>query len=311
MVYSSSTNFQFLTDQLFKIFTSTAVHPEYTFTSNFIELDSHRFHYIDEGEGPILILVHGNPTWSFFYRNVILSLRSQYRVIALDNIGCGLSDKPQDYLYTLENHINNLTLFLEKLGIDKCSFILHDWGGAIGMGYACQHLNAIDKIVILNTAAFRSQALPKRIALCRVPFLGKLLVRGFNSFARAATFMAVTRPLDALTKQYYLMPYDSWQNRVAIHEFVKDIPLEETHRSYDKLVEVEEGLLRLKESQTPILILWGGDDFCFTREFFDEWCTRFPDAEAYYFDNCGHYILEDCFLEADRHIQRFLSNHVK
>ncbi|MDJ0622570.1 MAG: alpha/beta fold hydrolase [Desulfocapsaceae bacterium] len=255
------------------------------------------------------MLVHGNPTWSFFYRKIILSLRSQYRVIALDNIGCGLSDKPQNYLYTLESHISNLTAFLKKLDIKKCSLILHDWGGAIGMGYAGSYPETIEKIVVLNTAAFRSQALPKRIAVCRIPFIGKLLVRGLNGFARAATFMAVTKPLNVLTKKYYLMPYNSWKNRIAIHEFVKDIPLNKTHRSYDKLVEVEESLLRIRELQKPLLILWGGNDFCFTKEFFDEWCWRFPEAESHYYSNCGHYLLEDCFSEVDQNIQRFLVDH--
>lgn len=287
------------------------MHPEYTFTSNYIEIESHRLHYIDEGKGPTLVLVHGNPTWSFFYRKLISSLRTQYRVIAIDHIGCGLSDKPQNYSYTLEQHINNLSAILSKLEIKKCSLILHDWGGAIGMGYAGKFPDSIEKLVVFNTAAFRSQALPKRIALCRVPIIGKLLVRGLNGFARAATYMAVTKPLDPLTKEYYLMPYDSWQNRVAIHEFVKDIPLNTTHPSYEKLVEVEQGLLRLKELQKPLLILWGGDDFCFTKEFFDEWCARFPEAEAHYFNNCGHYLLEDCFSEVDSILQRFLSDHGK
>ena len=285
------------------------MHPEYPFTANYINLDAHRLHYIDEGEGLTLVLVHGNPTWSFFYRKLILALRSQYRVIALDNIGCGLSDKPQEYPYTLENHINNLTAVITKLGIEKCSLVLHDWGGAIGMGYAGKFPHNIEKLILLNTAAFRSQAIPKRIAMCRLPVFGELLVRGCNGFARAATYMAVTKSLDALTRKYYLMPYDSWQNRIAVHEFVKDIPLRESHRSYQTLVEVEQGLLHLKELQIPVLILWGGDDFCFTKEFYDEWRARFPEAEAHYFANCGHYLLEDCFTQVESNIQRFLADH--
>lgn len=285
------------------------MHPEYPFTSKYLKIDAHRVHYLDEGSGPTLVMVHGNPTWSFFYRKLILSLRSAYRVIAIDHIGCGFSDKPQHYSYTLENHIKNLTILLTELGIKKCSMVLHDWGGAIGMGYAGRYPHAIKKLIILNTAAYRSQAIPRRIAICRLPLLGKLLVRGFNGFARAATHMAVSRPMDPLTREYYLKPYDSWQNRVAIHEFVKDIPLHQSHRSYETLVEVENGLSLLKEHEKPLLIIWGGDDFCFTREFYDEWLQRFPQAEAYYFENCGHYLLDDCFAEAEEKIHRFLDQH--
>jgi cis-3-alkyl-4-acyloxetan-2-one decarboxylase len=284
------------------------VHPEYQFSSQYIEVGEHRLHYIDEGSGSVIVMVHGNPTWSFFYRKLIQLLSKQHRVIAVDNIGCGLSDKPQNYEYTLENHIDNLTSILMHLEIDKCSLILHDWGGAIGMGYAAKKTDSIEKIALLNTAAFRSKNIPLRIALCRIPVLGEFLVRGLNGFAYAATYMAVVKPMDKLTRHYYLLPYNSWKNRIATHRFVKDIPLHRNHPSYDKLVEVEEGLSKLRQLNIPMLILWGGRDFCFTKIFYDEWKQRFPDAEAHFFEECGHYLLEDCFDRSAQFLEDFFQN---
>ena len=177
------------------------------------------------------------------------------------------------------------------------------------MGYAVKYPHLIRKIVVLNTAAFRSRQIPLRIALCRIPIVGELLVRGLNGFAHSATYMAVAKPMDRRTRKYYLLPYDSWKNRIATYRFVKDIPLDPTHPSYQTLVEVEQGLAKLRELNIPMLILWGGKDFCFTKDFYDEWLQRFPEAENYFFENCGHYILEDCFEEARTHLEEFFSHN--
>jgi cis-3-alkyl-4-acyloxetan-2-one decarboxylase len=271
------------------------LYPEYPFVSRYITLGGHRLHYIDEGKGPVIVMVHGNPTWSYYYRNLISLLSGDHRVIAVDNLGCGLSDKPQDYPYRLSDHIANLTAFLQCLDITKCSLVVHDWGGAIGMGYAGRFPERIEKIVVLNTAAFRSTRIPFRIRACRWPVIGPLLVRGCNGFAWPAVFMAVTKPLKKKIARAYLAPYNSWRNRIAIFAFVRDIPLSPAHPSYETLVQVEMNLAGL--SAHPLLILWGGREFCFNRSFYDEWCKRFPSAEKYYFEDGGHYVLEDCLEE--------------
>ncbi len=281
------------------------MYPDYPFASHFLQVEGHNLHYIDEGEGPIIVMIHGNPTWSYYYRRLISLLSNTYRVIVLDHMGCGLSDKPQQYEYTLEQHIENLSFLLESLEIKKCSLIVHDWGGAIGFGYAVQHSEYIEKIVVLNTAAFRSKRIPFRIRMCRLPLLGSLLVRGCNGFAWPATFMAVERPMKKMVKDAYLAPYNSWENRVAIHAFVKDIPLNPDHTSYKTIVKVEDGLLSISKSGIPMLILWGGKDFCFNKQFYDEWCQRFPEAESHYFEDVGHYILEDGYNEVEPLIKNF------
>lgn len=269
---------------------------EYPFSSNTFSIDGQNIHYLDEGEGPVVVLVHGNPTWSYYYRNLVRTLREDHRVIVPDHIGCGLSDKPQNYNYTLSQHISNLCSLLSHLEITKYSLVVHDWGGAIGMGCAVKHPDQLERIVILNSGAFRSSRIPLRISVCRWPLIGPLLVRGVNGFAWPATFMAVTKPLSPKVKEGYLHPYNSWANRVAVSAFVQDIPMTPTHRSYDTLVEVENGLQGIADAEIPMLILWGGNDFCFNRHFYEEWLERFPAASHHYFDDGGHYILED---EAD------------
>lgn len=262
-------------------------------------------HYLDEGKGPVVVLVHGNPTWSFYYRNVVKTLSGFCRVIAVDHLGCGLSDKPQGYQYTLKNHIDNLEKLLDKLAVDRYSLVVHDWGGAIGFGLAGRNPQRLERAVVLNTAAFRSKNIPFRISLCKIPIFGELIVRGFNAFAWPATFMAVEQKLPVAIKKQYLAPYNSWANRIATHRFVKDIPLHSGHISYETLVEVEEGLQGIIERNIPIMILWGGKDFCFNDSFFDRWKQIFPEADVHYYQDGGHYVLEDKWEEIEPEITRF------
>jgi pimeloyl-ACP methyl ester carboxylesterase len=280
---------------------------EYDFSPHYLPLPAGRLHYLDEGSGPMVLLVHGNPTWSYYYRNLVACLSQNFRVIAPDHLGCGFSDKPRRYEYTLENHITNLCSLLDHLGADRFSMVVHDWGGAIGLGLVEQSGRELEKLVILNTAAFRSSRIPLRISVCRWPVVGRILVQGLNGFARAAIYMAVTKKMDPRVAAGYLKPYDNWQNRRAIHGFVKDIPLRPDHRSYARLVRVEQSLLRLTEKQTPVSILWGGQDFCFNDHFYQEWRLRLPDSEHRYFDGWGHYILEDGRGQIEPIIEEYLS----
>ncbi len=217
----------------------------YPFQSRELQLDGRRYHYLDEGQGPVLLLAHGNPTWSFYWRRIIQALRPRYRLIAPDHMGCGLSDKPRDYPYVLQQHVSNLLRLVEHLELQDVTLLAHDWGGAIGMGAAVAAPERFARFVLFNTAAFRSRHIPWRIRVCRTPLLGKLAVQGFNGFARAALRMATCRR-EVFTPQVkagYLVPYDSWSHRIATHRFVTDIPLSPRHPSYATLQHIEEGLL--------------------------------------------------------------------
>ncbi len=132
----------------------------YPFIAKKITIGGHALSYLDEGQGPVIVMLHGNPTWSFYYRNLVAHLGGQYRLIVPDHMGCGNSDKPQEYPYTLKTHIDNLEQLLHELNVEKFSLVVHDWGGAIGMGLAARQPLRIESLVILNTAAFLLPGFP-------------------------------------------------------------------------------------------------------------------------------------------------------
>jgi len=278
----------------------------YPFESNFHKIGEHNYHYLDEGKGEerdVIVLVHGNPTWSFYFRDIILELSKSHRVIAPDHIGCGLSDKPQNYNYTLNQRVNDLSSLMESLKIKKYSMLVHDWGGAIGFGHAVRHHDRIEKMIILNTGAFRSRRMPFSIRLCKNKFFGAFIVKYLNAFCYPATFMTTSKPLSKEVKAGYLYPYQNVKNRIAISEFVKDIPMDQNHRSYETLTEIEKQLPSLKGEK---LILWGGNDFCFNDEFYNKWTKIYPEAQTKYYKNAGHYIIEDEKEDSIKMIKGFL-----
>lgn len=261
--------------------------------------------YLDEGAGDeAVLMVHGNPTWSFYYRNLVLGLRGQVRCIVPDHIGCGLSEKPRDFDYTLGEHVKNLRALIDHLGLRKVHLVVHDWGGPIGLGALLPHVAQLGKVVILNTAAFADTVVPKRIRLCRAPLVGEVLVRGFNGFAGPAAWMSVTTPLSKAIKNGFLYPYNNWANRIATHRFVVDIPSGRGMPSDLALAKIETNLALLRKQ--PVRILWGGKDFCFNRHYFDRWRSLLPEAEATFMEKAGHYVLEDAQIECAAAIRQFL-----
>lgn len=277
---------------------------EYPFQPRYFTVDGHRLAYLDQGQGIPVVMVHGNPSWSYLYRNLVAHLQDRYRCIVPDHLGCGFSDKPQDSPYRLANHLDNLERLLDHLAIERCVLVVHDWGGAIGMGWAGRHADRVAGVVVLNTAAFRSDRMPLRIAVCRWPILGEWLVRGLNGFAGAAIFMAVAKRMRPEIARGFLAPYDNWRNRIAVHRFVQDIPMQSNHPSWSTLVAIEEGLRHLQ--QIPMLMCWGGRDFCFNDWFYHQWQHRFPQAEAHYYKDAGHYVLEDALEEIAPLVDDFL-----
>lgn len=271
---------------------------EYPFSSHFLQIESNRYHYIDEGprDAKPILMVHGNPTWSFYYRKLVKALSQKHRVIVPDHMGCGLSDKPATYNYCLANHISNLTALIEHLDLKDISLVVHDWGGAIGFGAAIDCPERMTRFAVFNTAAFFVPRVPFRIRMCRWPLLGPFMVRGLNGFVRAAFLFATNQPdrFTGVVREGYEAPYDSWENRVAIHAFVKDIPLEHGHPTRPVLDRIEANLAQFKDH--PMTLIWGAKDFCFTeREFLPEWQKRFPGADVHVIEEAGHYVVEDAF----------------
>lgn len=281
----------------------------YPFTSHFLKVPAGHLHYVDEGQGEPVVMVHGNPTWSFFYRHLITGLRGQNRCLALDHLGCGFSDKPADFPYRLSNHVDHLERFLIELDLQNITLVVHDWGGAIGMGAALRQKARIKRLVIMNTAAFPADRMPWRIKVCRTPVLGPLAVRGANLFARAALRMAMadSRRMTRNTAKGYLLPYDSWKNRIALQKFVEDIPMDSSHPSYRLLEEIGNGLKTF--SELPIFIAWGLRDFCFTPWFLEKWKALYPQAETHEYPTAGHYLLEEEGEDIRRKLRNFLNRN--
>ena len=269
------------------------LYPLYPFDSHYLDINKNRLHYLDEGEGEVVLMLHGNPTWSFYYRNLVIKLRDQFRCVVPDHMGCGLSSKPQEYPYRLSTHIENVELLVSKLNLKRFHLVIHDWGGAIGMGLAKNMPDRVGKIIILNTAAFLSQQLPLRIKFCRTPVLGAVLIRAFNVFARYALTMATVKKggLKGKVREGFLFPYHNWRSRIAQLRFVQDIPMKPKDYSYPLMQEIENSLQKFQKNQT--LICWGEQDFCFNDHFFKTWIKHYPNAEVHKISNGGHYVLED------------------
>jgi cis-3-alkyl-4-acyloxetan-2-one decarboxylase len=260
-----------------------------------------KLHYLDEGSGEPVVMLHGNPTWSFYFRHLVDALRGSHRVIVPDHIGCGLSDKPDDsrYTYTLASRVDDLELLLDHLGLYReLTLVMHDWGGLIGMAYAARHPERIARLVVSNTAAFHkpsAKPMPRALAICRDSSVGAFLVRGLNLFCTGTAWIGCKRqPMTRELREAYVAPYDSWSHRIAILRFVQDIPLSPGDRGYELVSSVQDclGLLR----GVPMLVVWGMRDFVFDHHFLEEWTRRFPEARVHRFPQAGHYVFED---EAD------------
>lgn len=286
----------------------------YPFRSHYLDLKGLSYHYLDEGSGKPIVMLHGNPTWSFYFRELIKGLSSRYRTIAPDHIGCGLSEKPgmDRYDYRLKSRVDDLAALIDHLGLSRdITLVLHDWGGAIGMAYALRHPDRIARLILMNTAAFlppKAKGLPLRLRIVRnfQPF-ATLAVQGLNLFAVAALYMAPHKRLSADIRAGLLAPYNSWRNRIATLKFVQDIPVHNQDPSYDLIRHMDDNLGRL--SHLPKLILWGEHDFVFDRDYLRAWQSRFPDAEVHSFPDAGHYVMEDQPRRILKLINEFLMRH--
>lgn len=290
------------------------IKPMYPFSSHFLNVSGFQYHYVDEGSGEAIVMLHGNPTWSFYFRELIKGLSGEYRTIAPDHLGCGLSEKPSEkqYDYRLKNRIQDFESFLNQLRLTKkLTLVLHDWGGMVGMAYAIKYPEHIKRIVIMNTAAFlppTGKTIPFRLQMIRNlrPFAGPAVL-GLNLFARAAIYMAPYKKLSKEVKQGLLAPYNSWRNRIATLKFVQDIPLTERDPSYDIVRHVETHLNLLRH--IPMLILWGVHDFVFDMDYLDQWQKYFPKATIHTFKDAGHYLIEDVPEKILSRIKKFLKQY--
>jgi len=256
--------------------------------------------YIDEGprDAPLtFILLHGNPTWSFLYRRFIARLSTTYRVIAIDHVGFGRSDKPRDpAYYTLDRHVANLSIVLDRIQPRRVVLVLHDWGGPIGMGWATRHAEHIAGVVVLNTFAFVQDPPIK------LPWLFKLMVLGKGGWKRCTKnnvfvemFLAKGgRKLTENELDAYRAPFPTPDDRIGVARFPQLIPetAKRRHESWRSLANIEEALPVLRDK--PALMCWAGKDRGFKRDVLERWRRVFAHVDGpHVLDTAGHFVQED------------------
>lgn len=285
--------------------------------------------YLDEGprDGEVVVMVHGNPSWSYYWRHLVLGLRDRYRCIVPDHVGMGFSDKPDDgggtlpprgstrrtgeYDYTLQSRVDDLTALLAHLGITgPVTLAVHDWGGMIGFGWALSHMPQVKRLVILNTAAFplpEAKPMPWQLSLGRDSTLGAWMIRRFNLFARGASRFGVSRAMPRDVRDAYDAPYHGWGNAISTIRFMQDIPLREGDRAWSLLEQVGKRLPDFADR--PAFIGWGLRDFVFDHHFLAGFQRALPNAEVHAFEDANHYVLEDKHEVLVPAIRCFLDTH--
>lgn len=281
--------------------------PLLPFPSHWHQLpNGHRLHYLDEGSGQPVVMLHGNPTWCYMYRDLVAVLAGHgFRAIAPDHLGCGLSDKPQDYNYCLQAHLDHLTDLLDHLQLPAFDLVVHDWGGPVGLAYAVGHPERVRRIVLMNTIAWPSRQFPKTIYLTKCPWLGAFLVRACNLLLHVALHRVPARPLPPDVIAAYRAPYASYRDRIAIQRFPQDIPLGPRHQSYIQFQQLAAALHTLQNH--PVLAAWGQRDFCFPLSFLDRWSQILPNLQKHVFPEASHFLLEDAPDQVIPAILQFLA----
>lgn len=295
--------------------------PDYPFTPRRLEVrPGIAMSVLDEGprDGEVVVMLHGNPSWSYHWRRLVLGLRDRYRCIVPDHVGMGLSDRPDDapgasprYDYTLQSRIDDLDAVLAQLGVTgPVTLAVHDWGGMIGFGWALVRSERVRRLVILNTAAFplpAAKPMPWQLSLGRDSRTGGFLIRALNLFARGAAWFGTTRRMPAAVRRAYIAPYTGWRNAIATLRFMQDIPLREGDRAW-ALVEAA-GRALPSYADRPVFIGWGLRDFVFDRHFLDGFRNALPQAQVHAFDDADHFVLEDKREALVPAIRAFLDAH--
>lgn len=269
-------------------------------------------HFLDEGQGAPVLMLHGNPTWSFHYRTLVKALSGTVRCIVPDHLGMGLSEKPPEdaYGYRLLQRVEDVEALLKHLNIGQgLTVIAHDWGGMIGLSLMERNPTLVSRLVLMNTAGFGlppGRALPWQIFLART-MPSKFLVRRLNLFVEGAILGCSKRPggLSLEARAGYRLPYNSPSSRIGVHKFVLDIPLLPGDPSFPLLDAVAQKLPEL--TRIPSLLLWGEQDFVFDRHFLAEWRRRVPELAIKTFPKAGHFLLEDEPNAVLHEISSFLS----
>ncbi|MBX7080686.1 MAG: alpha/beta fold hydrolase [Nannocystaceae bacterium] len=261
----------------------------FPFTSRFVELDGHRIHYIDEGEGPVLLMLHGNPTWSFVWRHLVLALRDEFRCIALDYPGFGLSQARDGYDLLPSSHARVVAAFVDALALPSFTPVVQDWGGPIGLWVAARLHPRVTALVIGNTMAWPVADDPHFARFSRMMggALGSFAIRRFNAFVNVMIPLGTKRRrLSGAEMAAYRRPLDTAARREGSAVFPRAIVGESGF-----LAEVEAGLPALADK--PALLVWGDRDIAFREQERQRFAAALPRATTVVLPGAGHYVQEE------------------
>lgn len=265
----------------------------FPYQSRFLDIDGSRIHYVDEGSGPVLLLLHGNPTWSFVYRDIIQGLKKHFRCIALDYPGFGLSRAAPDYTFLPADHARVVERFVLAMDLNDMTMMVQDWGGPIGLWVAGRHPERVRGLIIGNTFAWPVNGDPhfEHFSTLMGGPVGGFLIRHFNAFVNLLIPAGVRRkklPGEVMTA--YRKPFPDKASRLPTRIFPREIT-----RSHSFLTEVEAGLANLTER--PVLILWPDRDIAFRAQERARFEVLFPRHQTIELRGAGHYIQEDAPAE--------------
>lgn len=293
------------------------IEKEYPFDHHFLQTDHGRMHYVDEGQGKPVLALHGNPTWSFLYRNFIKGLSDKNRMIAPDLIGFGLSEKPNDVdAYTIAGHIDDIERLVVALDLKDLTLIVQDWGGPIGLAVAARQPHRIKALVIMNTfGSFpplpsmdeNNIDLPFSLDMFRAPLIGNLMVKQLGMFETMGMSMATAKQerLDAVKIAYQDVFTDA-DDRAGVLAFPQLIPTNLQHPSAQLLKQNVEPYVN--NFKGPVQIIWGTQDPFFPIEMLAAWQDRLPQAQIMEVPEASHFLQEDAHEKIIPQLRLFLSN---
>ena len=260
----------------------------------FFEHECVRLHYVDEGEGEPIVMLHGNPTWGYLYRNFIPPLSESNRCVVPDYMGFGKSDKPLDQPYTLARHIENFSALMLDLDLRDVTLVMQDWGGPIGLGFGVEHPERIKRLVILNSWAFRipeGSSLAPLLELFRQPHVGEAMVQGLNLFVEG--FLPAGIYHKERLEEFmpaYRAPFPDWNSRIGTLAFPRDIPVGDEHPSTATMGRIQDNLGKLN---VPTTIIWALQDPAIPPPLIDAWKGVYPHAEEHRIETASHFLQED------------------
>lgn len=275
---------------------------EYPFASHYFEVNGYKLHYIDEGKGETLLFVHGTPSWSFDFRNIIKHLRSNYRCVAIDHIGFGLSDKPERYDFSTQNHSTTLDKFIHDKDLQDITLVVHDFGGPIGLHFAIQYPERIKRLVILNSWLWSSEHDPDYIKLKKIlkspllPFLYRYL--NFSPRFILPSSFGDKKPSKELQTQY-TRPFKNRKERNGTLAFAKSLLHDQPW--FEELWHKRKGII-----DKPTLFVWGMKDPVIKPHNLDKFSSAFINATIVKLETSGHFPQEEQPELVNEALSRFL-----